>query len=324
LKKLSSNLKNPLHNKIDLSVVVPLYNEAESITELHNEICQICQTEKIAFEVIYVDDGSLDQSFAVLKSIYEKDKRVRVIQFRKNFGKAEALSAGFGAARAEIVVTMDADLQDDPAEIPKLIRKLNEGFDLVSGWKKRRKDPLFKKISSRLYNVVAGLITGLRLHDMNCGLKIYRKPVVESIYIYGDMHRYIPALAKLEGFEVGEMPVHHRPRKYGKTKYGLSRIPHGLLDLITVMFLGRYTRRPLHLFGFIGFFSTLLGSGITIYLIVLRLTKTVYLSNRPLLFIGVLLLIIGIQFISIGLIGEMITRRQAADHKHGIRQTLGA
>lgn len=304
-------------------MVVPLYNEAESVAELHNEICQVCQTEKIAFEVIYVDDGSSDQSFAVLKSIHEKDKRVRVIQFRKNFGKAEALSAGFGAARGETIVTMDADLQDDPSEIPKLIRKLDEGFDLISGWKRKRKDPFFKKISSRLYNFVAGLITGLRLHDMNCGLKIYRKPVIESIHIYGDLHRYIPALAKLDGFKIGEIPVNHRPRKYGKTKYGLSRFTHGLLDLITVMFLSRYTRRPLHLFGFIGLILTLLGSGITIYLIILRITKTIYLSNRPLLFIGVLLLIIGIQFISIGLLGEMVTRSQAADHKHSIRQTLG-
>lgn len=304
-------------------MVVPLYNEAESISELHDEICRICGVEKIPFEVIYIDDGSSDSSFEILQFIHKKDKRAKVIRFRKNFGKAEALSAGFETASGEWIVTMDADLQDDPAEIPELIQKLNEGYDLISGWKKKRKDSLLKKISSKLYNSVAGMLTGLHLHDMNCGLKIYRRPVVESIHIYGDMHRYIPALAKLEGFKVGEIPVHHRPRKYGKTKYGLSRFTHGLLDLITVMFLSRYTRRPLHLFGLIGLISTLLGSGITIYLIILRITKTIYLSNRPLLFIGVLLLIIGVQFISIGLLGEMITRSQAGDHKHSIRQTLG-
>ncbi len=304
-------------------MVVPLYNESESISELHDEICRVCETEKIPFEVIYIDDGSSDRSFEILQSIYKKDVRAKVIRFRKNFGKAEALSAGFGSATGEQIVTMDADLQDDPAEIPKLIQKLEEGYDLISGWKKKRKDTLLKRNSSKLYNMVTGLLTGLRIHDMNCGLKIYRRPVVESIQIYGDMHRYIPALAKLEGFKVGEIPVNHRPRKYGKTKYGLSRFAHGLLDLITVIFLGRYTRRPLHLFGLIGLVSALLGSGITIYLIILRITKTIYLSNRPLLFIGVLLVIIGIQFISIGLLGEMITRSQAGDHKHSIRQTLG-
>ncbi len=304
-------------------MVVPLYNESESISELHNEICLVCETEKMPFEIIYIDDGSSDRSFDILQSIHKKDARAKVIRFRKNFGKAEALSAGFGAATGEWIVTMDADLQDDPAEIPRLIQKLKEGYDLISGWKKKRKDKLLKRISSKFYNMVTGLLTGLRIHDMNCGLKIYRRPVTESIQIYGDMHRYIPALAKLEGFKVGEIPVNHRPRKYGKTKYGLSRFTHGMLDLITVMFLSRYTRRPLHLFGLIGLISTLLGSGITIYLIILRITKTIYLSNRPLLFIGVLLIIIGIQFISIGLLGEMITRSQAGDHKHSIRQTLG-
>jgi glycosyltransferase involved in cell wall biosynthesis len=312
-----------LNKKTILSVVVPLYNEAESIAELHDEICRVCETGKIPFEVVYIDDGSSDRSFEILKSIHKKDKRIKAIQFRKNFGKAEALSAGFGAASGERIVTMDADLQDDPAEIPRLIQKLEEGYDLVSGWKKKRKDTLLKRISSKLYNIVTGLLTGLRIHDMNCGLKIYRKPVVESIHIYGDLHRYIPALAKLEGFKVAEIPVNHRPRKYGKTKYGLSRFTHGLLDLITIMFLSRYTRRPLHLFGVIGLVSTLFGSSITLYLIILRITKTIYLSNRPLLFLGVLLLIIGVQFVSIGLLGEMITRSQAGDHKHSIRQTLG-
>ena len=317
--KLSSVNKK----EIPLSIVVPLYNEAESIPELHSQICAVCEKNKIPFEIIYVDDGSTDNSFNILKEIHKKDSRAKIIQFRKNFGKSEAISAGFSASIGKMVVTMDADLQDDPAEIPKLIEKLNQGYDLVSGWKKNRKDPLSKKIPSRLFNFVTSLMTGIRIHDFNCGLKIYRQEVVKSVDVYGELHRYIPALAKLKGFKIGEIAVNHRPRKYGKTKYGFSRFFNGFFDLITVMFLSKYMKRPLHLFGLIGLFSTLIGGGITVYLIILRIIKTAYLSNRPLLFIGVLLVIVGIQFISIGLLGEMLTRSHTTNRTYSIKHYLG-
>jgi len=320
---LNFELNSKNKRGILLSVVVPLYNEAESIPELYSQICAVCEKNKTPFEIIYVDDGSTDNSFNILKEIHRKDPRTKIIQFRKNFGKSEALAAGFLAAAGEMVVTMDADLQDDPAEIPELIKKLNQGYDLVSGWKKKRKDPLSKKIPSRLFNFVTSLMTGIRIHDFNCGLKIYRQEVVKSVDVYGELHRYIPALAKLKGFRVGEIPVNHRPRKYGKSKYGFSRFFNGFFDLITVMFLSKYMKRPLHLFGLMGLFFTLIGTGITIYLIILRITKTAYLSNRPLLFIGVLLVIVGIQFTSIGLLGEMLTRSHTSNRTYSIRHYLG-
>lgn len=311
------------NQKTVLSIVIPLYNEMESLRELHSEICRVCEDRLIPFEVIYIDDGSTDDSFKVLEQIHEGDPRTKIIQFRKNFGKSDALSAGFSHAKGEMVVTMDADLQDDPNEIPKLMAKLDEGYDLISGWKRRRKDPLSKRLPSKFFNRVTSLLTGIRIHDFNCGLKIYRRETVESVNVYGELHRYIPALAKWEGFRIGEIEVNHRVRKYGKTKYGLSRFLRGALDLITVMFLSRYTKRPLHLFGLIGLCSTLCGLGITIYLLILRMMGATWLSNRPLLYIGVLLLIVGIQFISIGLLGEMITQSHTANHKYSIRRTLG-
>jgi glycosyltransferase involved in cell wall biosynthesis len=320
---LISEYKMNNKNDLLLSVVVPLYNETESLTELHSQICRTCEGAGIKFEAIYVDDGSTDNSFEVLEEIHQKDNRTKVLQLRKNFGKSEALSAGFSVAEGKLIVTMDADLQDDPSEISSLINKLNEGYDLVSGWKKYRKDPLSKKLPSKLFNRVTSFLTGLRIHDFNCGLKIYKKEVTESVKVYGELHRYIPALAKWEGFCVGEIPVNHRHRKYGKTKFGFSRFTYGFLDLITVMFLSRYTKRPLHLFGLIGLLSSLSGTAITLYLIILRITRKSYLSNRPLLFIGVLLLILGIQFVSIGLLGEMITRANASGHRYAIRRMLG-
>lgn len=306
-----------------LSVVVPLYNEEESLSELHRQICDACEGMNVAFEVIYVDDGSRDGSFGELRTIHARDARAKVIQFRNNHGKSDALSAGFLAATGDVVVTMDADLQDDPAEIPRMLAKLDEGYDLVSGWKRKRRDPITKKMPSRFFNVFTRLITGVRIHDFNCGLKMYRKDVVKSVHVYGELHRYIPALAHWAGFRVAEVEVNHRARAYGKTKYGISRFLKGPLDLLTVMFLSKYTRRPLHLFGVVGLVSSFLGGGITVYLIVLRIFKASYLSNRPLLFIGLLLLIVGVQFISLGLLGEMITRSQAKDHTPSTRRTLG-
>jgi glycosyltransferase involved in cell wall biosynthesis len=314
---------NPPNDKVALSVVIPLYNEQASLRELYQEIRRICEEKHLVWEIVFVDDGSTDDSFQVLEDLHNSDPNVKALQFRQNVGKSEALSAGFQAASGKWIVTMDADLQDDPAEIPRLLEKLEPGYDVVSGWKKKRRDPISRRFLSRIYNRVTGWLTGLRIHDMNCGLKIYRQEVVRSLNIYGELHRYIPVLAHREGFRVGEIPVNHRARKYGRSKYGMSRIVKGLLDLITVLFLSRYTRRPLHLFGALGLLFTLAGGGITLYLVILRITRMVYLSNRPLLFIGVLLIIVGIQFVSIGLLGEMITRSHASGHIFKIRKSLG-
>jgi glycosyltransferase involved in cell wall biosynthesis len=307
-----------------LSIVIPLYNESESIGELHRQIIHVSDGLNLPYEIIYVDDCSRDGSFKILRELYESDTdRIKVIQFRRNFGKSEALSAGFSVARGDMIVTMDADLQDDPAEIPNLISKLNEGYDLVSGWKKKRKDPISKTIPSWFWNRFIRLMTRIKIHDMNCGLKIYHRDVIKAIQVYGELHRYIPVLAQWEGFIVSEIPVNHRPRKFGKSKYGPSRFFKGVFDLMTVLFLSHFNKRPLHWFGILGSLTFLGGAGITIYLLVLRILKISYLSNRPLFFIGVLLLIMGIQFISIGLLGEMITRTQASNHRFSIRQTLG-
>jgi glycosyltransferase involved in cell wall biosynthesis len=309
--------------KADLSIVIPLFNEAESLRILYDEIRQICESRDLSFEILFVDDGSTDNSYEVLEKCHREDSRVRVIQFRRNFGKAEALSAGFSVARGERIITMDADLQDDPSEIPALMAKLDEGYDLISGWKKSRKDPFSKRIPSFFWNGMTSWITGVRLHDFNCGLKIYRREVIESVDVYGELHRYIPALADWEGFRIGEMPVNHRARRFGKSKYGVSRFFKGILDLMTVMFLSRYTRRPLHLFGMLGFLFGFFGIAITGTLLILRISKTIYLSNRPLLFLGVLFLLLGMQLFSIGLLGEMITRSHISGRGYAIRQFLG-
>ncbi len=310
-------------NVYSLSVVIPLFNEDESLPELYQEIRDVCEKRFKTYETIFIDDGSTDHSMEVLEKLNQADARVKVIQFRRNYGKSEALSAGFQAAAGDYVVTMDADLQDDPSEIPNLIDSLEAGYDLVSGWKKHRHDPLSKRLPSKLFNKVTSLLTGIKIHDFNCGLKIYRKEVIKSVNVYGEMHRYIPVLAQWEGFRVTERIVNHRARKFGKTKFGISRFTNGLFDLMTVMFFSKYTKRPLHLFGLLGLFSGLAGGGITLYLVLNRIIHRAYLSNRPLLFVGILLLIVGVQFISIGLLGEMITRSQNEASKHAIRQKLG-
>lgn len=310
-------------NSYSVSVVIPLYNEDESLSELHQEITAVCKSRYKSYEIIFVDDGSNDKSMDVLEELNKKDVKVKVIQFRRNYGKSEALAAGFEAATGDFVVTMDADLQDDPAEIPNLIESLEQGYDLVSGWKKNRLDPLSKRLPSKLFNKVTAIMTGIKIHDFNCGLKMYRREVIKSVKVYGEMHRYIPALAKWEGFKVTERIVNHRPRKFGKTKFGMSRFTNGLFDLLTVMFISKYTKRPLHLFGLLGLTSGLAGGIITLYLVLNRIINRAYLSNRPLLFVGILLLIVGVQFISIGLLGEMITRSQTETNKHSIQKKLG-
>ena len=316
---------HPAHFKTEttLSVVIPLVNEAASLAELHNKITDVINRLRLRAEIIFVDDGSTDDSFEKLRQLQRRDRRVRVIQFRRNYGKSAALAAGFAAAQGSYIVTMDADLQDDPEEIPHLLEALKKDCDLISGWKKRRHDKLSKRFASKIFNAVTSALTGVKLHDINCGLKAYRREVTDSIRVYGQLHRYLPVLAHKEGFRIGEAEVKHHPRKYGKSKFGLSRYTSGLFDLMTVLFLTRYTRRPLHLFGLGGLIAFALGFGINVYLTYERLFNNRYLSNRPLLFLGLLLLIIGVQMISFGLLGEMLAATQNQTPNYGIKAELG-
>lgn len=310
-------------NGVKISVVVPLFNEEESLVELYEQLSKaVCSLEK-PIEFLFVDDGSTDGSMQVLTELHKKDPQVRVVQFRRNYGKSAALGLGFKEARGELIVTLDADLQDEPHEIPKLVKKLEEGFDLVSGWKKIRNDPFIKKNTSKLFNFVTRKMTGLRIHDMNCGLKVYRREVTDTVNVYGQLHRFLPVLAQWQGFKVGEVVVKHSPRKYGKTKFGASRFIAGFLDLVTVLFITRYTKRPLHLFGLIGLSSFIVGVGISGYLAVERLFLGQYLSDRPLLFFGILAIVVGVQFVSIGLLGEMITESRKDNTDYSIKKTLG-
>lgn len=316
-RSTASQRKSPL-----ISVVVPLYNEEESLPELFEAIQKASREMGTPFEVIFVDDGSTDASFRVLREIHKKASNVKAIQFRRNFGKSAALSLGFSEASGDIVVTMDADLQDDPAEIPGLVNALGDSYDLISGWKKKRFDPLSKTIPSRFFNFVTAKLTGIPIHDFNCGLKAYRKEVVKEINVYGELHRYIPALAHWAGYRVGERVVQHHARKYGRTKFGVSRFFKGFLDLLTVLFTTRYIRRPLHLFGVWGIVSFLIGAAIDTYLSIEWVLGRTSLSNRPLFMVGFLFIIIGVQFVSIGLLGEMITRQERSDQRHSIREQL--
>lgn len=306
-----------------LSIVIPLFNEAESLPHLYEAISSTLQTMKKAYEIIFVDDGSTDDSYTVITNLHKKDKHIKAIRFRRNYGKSAALSVGFKEATGKYVVTMDADLQDDPTEIPNLIKDLDTKHDLVSGWKKKRYDPISKTIPSLFFNFVTSKMTGIPIHDFNCGMKAYRQEVVRGIHVYGELHRYIPVLAHWQGFSVGEIVVHHHPRKFGKTKFGIGRFWKGFLDLLTVLFTTRYFRRPLHLFGLWGIVSTLMGAFITLWLIVEWLMGLTALGNRPLLLAGVFLIIVGVQFISIGLLGEMLSKSgQSAEREYSIRETL--
>jgi len=305
-----------------LSVIVPLYNEEESLPELLGNIKNALKELRKPYEVIFIDDGSTDGSFGVLKTLHRENKSVKVVRFRRNFGKSAALSVGFAEARGTFVATMDADLQDDPGEIPGLIEAMGDSYDLVSGWKRKRFDPVSKTIPSRFFNFVTAKMTGIPLHDFNCGLKAYRREVVKEINVYGELHRYIPALAHWAGYRVGEKVVQHHPRKYGHTKFGLSRFFKGFLDLLTVLFNTRYVKRPLHLFGVWGIISFLIGGIIDVYLSIEWLRGETALSNRPLFMVGFFLVIIGVQFISIGLLGEMITRQEHSERTYSVRETL--
>jgi glycosyltransferase involved in cell wall biosynthesis len=289
-----------------ISVIIPVYNEVESINELYNQLTKALE-DYIPYEIIFIDDGSSDDSVEIIKKICELNSSTNLIQFQRNYGKSAALAEGFKYANGNYIVTMDADLQDDPSEIKNLVNKLEEGFDLVSGWKKDRKDPLSKRLPSKLFNFVTRLFTGVHIHDFNCGLKIYRKAVVKTLELYGGRHRYIPAMAGQKKFKVTEIIVNHRPRIYGETKYGGSRLFHGLFDLISILFLSKYTQSPMYFFGKIGLITFLTGFGIEIYVLYLKyMIGDPFAKHIALLMLGILIIVIGIQFFSIGLIGEMI------------------
>jgi glycosyltransferase involved in cell wall biosynthesis len=289
-----------------ISVVVPVHDEERSVALLYDELTSALEPVGVPWEAIFVDDGSADGTFAALTRLHNAAQNVRVVRLRRNFGKAAALVSGFDQARGEIVVTIDGDLQDDPAEIPRLLAKLDEGFDLVSGWKTRRQDPLSRRLLSKVFNRVTSAFSGVRLHDMNCGLKAYRAEVVHGLRLYGELHRFIPVLAHYRGFRIAELPVNHRPREHGRSRYGVERYLRGFLDLLTVSFIGRYRHRPLHLFGGLGLILGLIGSAVLVYLTVIKALGHA-IGQRPLLMLGVLLVVIGMQFFSLGLISEMIT-----------------
>ncbi len=292
--------------RIEVSVVVPVLDEVESLGVLHRELTGALERLGRPYEIIFVDDGSRDGSFDRIQKLHRADDRVRGIQLRRNFGKAAALAVGFRAARGDLIVTLDADLQDDPAELPKLVARLEEGFDLVSGWKARRQDPRSKTWLSRVFNWVTGRVTGLPLHDFNSGYKVYRREVVQEIRLYGELHRFIPALAAWRGFLVTEVPVHHRARQFGRSKFGSARVWRGFLDLLTVLFLTRYTRRPLHLFGGLGLLAWTVGFGANAYLTGLWLSGVHPIGTRPLLAFGVLSMLVGVQFFAVGLLSELV------------------
>ncbi len=291
----------------EVSVLVPVLNEAPTVGELARGVAEVLDGAGRSFELIFVDDGSTDGTAAAVRAAREADPRVKLVALRRNFGKAAALCAGFDTAAGALVVTLDGDLQDDPGEIPRFLDKLeSDDLDLVSGWKRERRDPPTKRYPSKLFNWVTRKLAQVPLHDFNCGFKAYRREVLEQIAVYGELHRYIPVLASRRGFSVGELAVRHHPRRHGSSKYGWDRFHKGLLDLITVLFITKYTRRPLHLFGLIGLVAFLVGFGINLYLAVLWMQGQP-LSNRPLLLLGILLMLLGIQVLTTGLVGEMIT-----------------
>ena len=291
-----------------ISVIIPVFNEIDSLSELMDQLRKVLHIYK-KWEILFVDDGSTDGSTKFLNDLSRKDENVTLIQFHRNYGKSAALAEGFKLAKGEYLITMDADLQDDPAEIPNLMKKLEEGFDLVSGWKKERKDPISKKFPSKIFYYVTRIMTGVKIHDFNCGLKIYRKAVIKTLDLYGGRHRYIPALAGHYKFRISEIQVNHRSRIHGVTKYGGSRLFHGFFDLISIIFMNRYTQQPLHLFGFFGLFCGLASLTVELYVIGKKIFfGHSFYEHLALMLFGAMFFILGLWFFSIGLIAEMITR----------------
>lgn len=292
-----------------LSVVVPIYNEEENIPRLYTRLTEELDKLAVSYEIIAVDDGSRDRSFVLLRELALADRRVHVVRFRRNFGQTPAFAAGFDRARGEVVVTIDADLQNDPADIARLLEKLDEGYDVVSGWRERRQDPYWsRRFPSQIANRLISWVTGVHLRDYGCSLKAYRSEVLRNVQLYGELHRFIPAIVSWQGVAVTELSVRHAPRQFGTSKYGISRTIRVLLDLVTVRFLLSYATRPMQIFGLIGFLSMLIGGAINLYLVTLKFVTGANLADRPLLLLGTLLLILGVQFISLGLIGELVVR----------------
>jgi glycosyltransferase involved in cell wall biosynthesis len=312
---------------MDLSLVIPLLNEAESLPELHAWIQRVCLEHSLRYEVIFVDDGSTDNSWEVIEQLRLNDSNVKGIKFQRNYGKSAALNEGFKAAQGDVVITMDADLQDSPDEIPDLVKMIRlDGFDLVSGWKKKRYDnKLTKNLPSKLFNAATRSVSGIYLHDFNCGLKAYRKRVIKSIEVYGEMHRYIPVIAKWNGFrKIGEKVVEHRARKYGTTKFGWERFVNGFLDLASITFVGKFGKRPMHFFGLWGTIVFLVGFGISAWLIINKLIEpTYYLTSKPAFYIALVMAIVGVQLFLAGFISELVARNSPERNVYGIEEKLG-
>ena len=306
---------------MQISLVIPLLNEVESLPELTDWIVRVMEKNSFTYEVLFIDDGSTDNSWNVIESLAAANPAIRGIKFRRNYGKSAGLQTGFQAAQGDVVFTMDADLQDSPDEIPEMYRMVKEeGFDLVSGWKKKRYDPLSKTIPTKLYNAVSRWISGVKLHDFNCGLKAYKKEVVKSIEVFGEMHRYIPVIAKWSGFiKIGEKVVEHRARKYGTTKFGLERFINGPLDLLTIIFVGRFGKRPMHFFGTLGLFSFFIGAAILIWLSFEKIFHQEWnIDERPIFFFGIVALIVGTQLFLSGFLAELIGRSAANRNQYQI------
>jgi len=294
---------------LNLSVIVPIFNEEKNIVTVYEELVCVLKGIDQEFEIIFIDDGSTDQSFKILSKLHKDDPRVIIISFRRNFGQTAALSAGFDHAKGDIVVTLDADLQNDPMDIPKMLDKLNEGYDIVNGWRINRKDPfLSRRLPSIIANKIISIITHVKLHDYGCTLKCFRKEITQNIKLYGEMHRFIPAIASGMGSSVAEVKVNHRPRRFGKSKYGISRTIRVILDLITVKFLLSYATRPIQVFGLLGFCCGIVGFGMALYLTIQRQFYGISLANRPALLLAILLIFMGLQFVTLGLLAELQSR----------------
>jgi len=313
---------------LDVSVIIPLYNEAENIEELHRELAAVFDKLTVESEFVIIDDGSTDNSLNLLKKLMEHDSRIAVVSFRKNFGQTAAMTAGFDYARGAIIVCIDADLQNDPTDIPLLLKEIENGYDVVTGWRFERKDPfLSRRLPSIIANKIISWATGVKLHDYGCTLKAFRKEVVENINLYGEMHRFIPAIASGMGISFTEVKVNHRPRRYGSSKYGISRTIRVILDLITVKFLLSYATRPLHIFGGLGLVSSVLGFIIALVLTIQRQIYDIPLTDRPLLLLAILLIFMGIQFVTIGLLAELVVRTYHESQKkpiYYVRSLLGS
>ena len=315
---------------MDISVVVSLFNEEESLPELTVWLKNVMEAHRFSYEIIMVDDGSKDNSWQVIENLQQENPNIKGIKFRRNYGKSAALYCGFDIARGDVVITMDADLQDSPDEIPELYHMIkDDGYDLVSGWKKKRRDPfLTKNLPSKFYNWTVRRMTGIKLHDMNCGLKAYRKNVVKSIEVYGEMHRYIPVLAKWAGYnKIGEKVVVHSERKYGETKFGIERFIRGPLDLLSVMFISRFVKRPMHFFGILGILMIIIGLASAIYLGVQKIIQLKHgiignlITNSPYFYIALTAMIIGAQFFLGGFLGELVSRSSTDRNKYQIDET---